>query len=109
MSVKYSVKKEDKVVVLSGKDGGKKGRVLKVLPKTGMAVVEGVHFVKRHTRANPQKNIKGGVVERESPIRISKLMVICPACSKPGRVLRKVLQDGRHVRACRACGAEYVK
>ena len=109
MSVKYSVKKEDKVVVLSGKDGGKKGRVLKVLPKIGMAVVEGVHFIKRHTRANPQKNIKGGVVERESPIRISKLMVICPACSKPGRVLRKVLEDGRHVRACRACGADYDK
>ena len=109
MSVKYSVKKEDKVMVLSGKDGGKKARVLKVLPKTGMAVVEGVHFVKRHTRANPQKNIKGGIVERESPIRISKLMVICPACSKPGRVLRKVLEDGRHVRACRACGAEYDK
>ncbi len=109
MSVKYSVKKEDNVVVLSGKDGGKKGRVLKVLPKKGMAVVEGVHFVKRHTRANPQKNIKGGIVERESPIRISKLMVICPACSKPGRVMRKVLEDGRHVRACRACGAEYDK
>ncbi len=109
MSVKYGVKKEDNVMVLSGKDGGKKARVLKVLPKTGMAVVEGVHFVKRHTRANPQKNIKGGVVERESPIRISKLMVICPACSKPGRVLRKVLEDGRHVRACRACGAEYDK
>ncbi len=109
MPVKYAVKKEDKVLVLSGKDGGKKARVLKVLPKTGMAVVEGVHFVKRHTRANPQKNIKGGVVERESPIRISKLMVICPACSKPGRVLRKVLEDGRHVRACRACGAEYDK
>ena len=109
MSVKYSVKKEDNVVVLSGKDVGKKARVLKVLPKTGMAVVEGVHFVKRHTRANPQKNIKGGIVERESPIRISKLMVICPACSKPGRVMRKVLEDGRHVRACRACGAEYDK
>ncbi len=109
MSVKYSVKKEDNVVVLSGKDVGKKARVLKVLPKTGMAVVEGVHFVKRHTRANPQKNIKGGIVERESPIRISKLMVICPACSKPGRVQRKELEDGPHVRACRACGAEYDK
>ncbi len=109
MPVKYAVKREDHVVVLSGKDSGKKGRVLKVLPKTGMAVVEGVHFVKRHTRPNPQKNIKGGIVERESPIRISKLMVICPACSKPGRVQRKVLEDGRHVRACRACGAEYDK
>jgi large subunit ribosomal protein L24 len=109
MSVKYSVKKEDNVVVLSGKDSGKKGRVLKVLPKTGTALVEGVHFIKRHTRPNPQKNIKGGIVERESPIRISKLMVICPACSKPGRVQRKALEDGRHVRACRACGAEYDK
>ena len=109
MSVKYAVKRDDTVVVLSGKDTGKKGRVLKVLPKKGMAVVEGVHFIKRHTRQNPQKNIKGGIVERESPIRIAKLMVVCPACSKPGRVMRKVLEDGRHVRACRSCGAEYDK
>ena len=109
MAAKISVKKQDNVVVLSGKDKGKKGRVLKVLPKKGMVVVEGIHFIKRHTKANQQKNIKGGIVERESPIRLSKLMVICPARSKPGRVQRKALEDGRHVRACRACGAEYDK
>jgi large subunit ribosomal protein L24 len=109
MPVKYGVKREDNVVVLSGKDSGKKGRVLKVLPKTGMALVEGVHFIKRHTRPNQQKNIKGGIVERESPLHVAKLMVICPACSKPGRVARKSLEDGRRVRACRHCGAEFDK
>ncbi len=109
MAAKISVKKQDNVMVLSGKDRGKKGRVLKVLPKTGMAVVEGIHFIKRHTRANQQKNIKGGIVERESPLHIAKLMVICPACSKPGRVARKSLEGGRRVRACRHCGAELDK
>jgi large subunit ribosomal protein L24 len=109
MAGKISVKKQDQVVILSGKDRGKKGRVLKVLPKTGMAVVEGIHFIKRHTRANQQKNIKGGIVERESPLHIAKLMVICPACSKPGRVARKSLTGGRRVRACRHCGAELDK
>jgi large subunit ribosomal protein L24 len=109
MGLKFAVKREDNVVVLSGKDRGKKGRVLKVLPKKEMAIVEGVHFIKRHTRPNPGKNIKGGIVERESPIHLGKLMVICSACSKPGRISRKLLEDGRHVRACRHCGAELDK
>ena len=109
MAAKIAVKKQDNVVVLSGKDRGKKGRVLKVLPKKGMAVVEGIHFIKRHTKANQQKNIKGGIVERESPLHIAKLMVICPACARPGRVARKSLESGRCVRACRHCGAEFDK
>ena len=100
------VKKNDQVKVLSGKDKGKTGRVLQVLPAKGLAVVEGVHYHKRHTKPNPQKNIKGGIVERESVIQLSNVMVICPQCKKPSRLSRKTLEDGRRVRQCRACGAE---
>ena len=67
------VKKEDKVRVLAGKDRGKTGRVLRVIPDKGRVLVEGIAFVKRHTRPNPSKNIKGGIVERESTVHISKL------------------------------------
>ena len=107
MAVK--VKKNDQVRVLAGKDRGKTGRVLQVMPAKGLARVEGIHFHKRHTRPNPQKNIKGGVVEREGPIHVSNLMVICNQCKKPSRLIRKVLEDGRRVRACRKCGAEQDK
>ena len=101
-----NVKKNDQVKVLAGKDRGKTGRVLQVLPKRGVAVVEGVHYYKRHTRANPGKNIKGGVVEREGFVHLSNVMVICPQCKEPSRLARKALEDGRRVRACRKCGAE---
>ena len=107
--VKFGIKKDDDVLVRSGKDRGKTGRVLKILPKTGKAIVEGVHFMKRHTKPNPQKNIKGGIVEREGPVQISNLMVICPACTKAVRVSRKALEDGRRVRICRQCSAELDK
>lgn len=97
------VKKEDKVLVLTGKDRGKTGRVLRVLPGKGRALVEGVAFVKRHTRANPAKNIKGGIVERESSVHVSNLKVICSECGEPTRVAHLVLEDGRKVRACKKC------
>jgi large subunit ribosomal protein L24 len=100
------VKKNDQVKVLAGKDRGKTGRVLQVLPAEGLAVVEGVHYYKRHTRPNPAKQIKGGIVQREGPVHLSNLMVICPHCQKPSRVARKTLEDGRRVRACRKCGGE---
>ena len=103
MTTRVHVKKEDKVQVISGKDRGKRGRVLRVVPREGKAFVEGVHFVKKHTRANPGKNIKGGVVEREAPIHISKLKVICPECSEPVRLGYSRLEDGRKVRLCRKC------
>ena len=75
----------------------------RVVPKEGKAFVESVHFVKRHTRANPGKNIKGGIVEREAPIHVSKLKVICPECSEPVRIGYSRLEDGRKVRLCRKC------
>ena len=97
------VKKEDQVFVLSGKDRGKTGRVLRVFPSTGRLIVENVNFVKRHTRANPQKNIKGGVVEKESSIHVSNVQVVCRSCGKRTRVGFQRLQDGRKVRICRKC------
>src|SRR5215475_6499752 len=83
------IKKNDTVMVISGKDRGKTARVLSVMPWTGKAFVEGVHFVKRHTRPNPSKNIKGGIVEKEGPIHISNLKVVCPECKQATRTARK--------------------
>ena len=103
MSVSLKIRKKDSVLVIAGKDRGKKGKVLNVVTKRTAALVEGINFVKRHTRPNPQKNIKGGIVEKESPIHLSNLMLICPECQKAARVGHRLLEDGRKVRICRAC------
>jgi large subunit ribosomal protein L24 len=92
------------VEVLAGKDKGKRARVLSVNPAKGKVIVEGVAYVRRHTRPNPQRNIKGGIVERESPVDVSNLMVVCGECGKATRVARKFLDDGTKVRICRKCG-----
>ena len=97
------VRKNDNVVVVTGKDRGKRGRVLKVLPDRNRVVVEGVNFVKRHTRPNPQRNIKGGIVERESSLHASNVQVVCPECGAPTRIGHQLLGDGRKVRICRKC------
>jgi large subunit ribosomal protein L24 len=83
---KVHIKKNDQVEVLTGKDRGKTGKVLKVIPGKGRAIVEGLNFVQKHTRPNPQKNIKGGILEREAPIAISNLMLVDPEGGKPTRV-----------------------
>ena len=98
------IRRNDQVVVTTGKDSGKRGRVLKVLPEKNRLVVEGVNMIKRHTRANPQKNIKGGIIEREAAIHASNVMPIDPDSGKPTRVGRKVLDDGRRVRISRRTG-----
>lgn len=100
----HHVRKNDSVVVLAGKSKGRTGRVLRVFPSEGRAIVEGVNFVRKHTKANPQKNIKGGILEREAPVDLSNLMPICGECGKPTRVGRKFLDDGKKVRSCRRCG-----
>ncbi|HET6278469.1 MAG TPA: 50S ribosomal protein L24 [Candidatus Polarisedimenticolia bacterium] len=97
------VRRNDSVVVLAGKSKGRTGRVLRVYPDKGRAIVEGVNFVRKHTKANPQKNIKGGILEREAPIDASNLMIICGECGKPSRVGHKFLDDGTKVRTCRRC------
>ena len=99
----YAVKKNDNVIVIAGRDRGKKGRVLRVIPDKGRLIVEGVNFIKRHTRPNPQRNIKGGIVEREASLAASNVQLVCPECSNPTRVGRKQLDDGRRVRICVKC------
>src|SRR6476660_3777845 len=90
--VRIDLKKEDTVKVISGRDRGKTGRVLQVDRETGRVLVEHVMLVKRHTRPNPQKQIKGGIAERESPINASNLMIVCPGCNKAVRVAHHVEQ-----------------
>jgi large subunit ribosomal protein L24 len=97
------IRKNDNVLVTTGKDRGKQGRVLKVLPEKNRLIVEGVNFIKRHTKPNPQRQIKGGVVEREAPLHASNVQLVCPECSKPTRLGKKILGDGRKVRICRKC------
>jgi large subunit ribosomal protein L24 len=97
------IRKNDSVVVITGKDRGKRGRVLKVLAAKNRLVIEGVNIIKRHTKPNPQRNIKGGLVEREAGLHASNVQVVCPDCGKPTRLGRKVLGDGRKVRICRKC------
>jgi large subunit ribosomal protein L24 len=97
------VRKNDNVLVTTGKDRGKRGRVLKVLPAKNRVVVEGVNIIKRHTKPNPQRQIKGGLVEREAPLHASNVQVVCPECGKATRIGRRVLGDGRKVRICRKC------
>jgi large subunit ribosomal protein L24 len=97
------IRKNDNVLVITGKDRGKRGRVLRVDPDKNRLIVEGVNMIKRHTRPNPQRNIKGGVVEREASVNASNVQLVCPECGKQTRIGRRILGDGRKVRICRKC------
>jgi len=103
------IRKNDTVVVISGKDKGKRGRVIEVLPKLSRVRVEGVSKIKRHTKPNPQKNVKGGIVERESPVHVSNVALIDPKSDKPTRVGVKVMADGTRVRVARRSGLQLDK
>ncbi len=104
-----TIRKDDQVRVMAGRDKGKTGRVLSVDPVKRRVMVEHASMVKRHTRPNPAKNIKGGILEREGPIAISNVMLMCPGCSKHARVGHKILSDGTKVRVCRRCGTTLEK
>ncbi len=103
MAGKMHVKKGDRVLVLSGKDKGKKGKVLEVLPAEGKVVVERVNVVKKHQKPT-QKVMQGGIVDIEAPFHASKVMVICNKCNQPTRTGRRRLEDGTRVRVCKKCG-----
>lgn len=92
----------DVVVVISGKDAGKRGKVLSVLREKNRVVVQGVNFIKRHTRPNPQRNIKGGIAEREAAIHVSNVMLVDPESDKRTRIGSKVLEDGKRVRVAKS-------
>lgn len=100
---KVHVKRNDTVYILAGKDRGKTGKVLKVLTSDSRAIVEGLHMVQKHTRANPQRNVKGGILPKESPVHLSNLMVVCKRCNKHARVGFSHMPDGRKVRVCKNC------
>ena len=99
------IRKNDVVVVVAGKDKGARGRVLHVMPAKDRVLVEGVNKVKRHTKPMPQKNIQGGVVEREATLHLSNVMPIDPETDKPTRVGSRRLEDGKRVRVARRSGA----
>lgn len=99
---KLHVKKGDTVKVLSGKDKGKQGKILKALPAKGKVIVEGVNQIKRHTKPNA-KVPNGGIITKEAPLFASKVQVVCPACSQATRVAKKEI-DGKMVRVCKKCG-----
>jgi large subunit ribosomal protein L24 len=98
------IRKNDLVEVISGRDKGKRGKVLVVLPEKGRLLVQGVNFIKRHTRPNPQKNIKGGIAEREAPIHVSNVMIVSPDDDKRTRIGSRLLPDGRKARIGRRGG-----
>ncbi|HEX2329636.1 MAG TPA: 50S ribosomal protein L24 [Candidatus Angelobacter sp.] len=103
MHTRIDIKRNDQVKVITGRDKGKQGRVLRVFPAKGTVLVEHVMVVKKNVRPNPQRNIKGGIAEQESPISISNVMVVCPSCG-PSRIGHR--RDGsRSVRICRRCEA----
>ena len=97
------IRKNDNVIVVTGKDRGRRARVLKVVPENNRLIVEGVNMIKRHTKPNPGKNIKGGIVEREASLHASNVQLVCPVCGTRTRVGHKLLGDGRKVRICRKC------
>ena len=103
---KMNVKKGDQVEVLSGKDKGARGEVLRALPSEGKVVVEGVAIVKRHTKPN-QLNQQGGIVEKPAAIDVSNVALVCPSCGKATRVGHEVNAEGKKGRVCKKCGAQF--
>lgn len=104
--MKIHVRKEDKVVVISGKDKGKIGEVLRVNPKKGTVVVKDVNVVKKHQKPN-RENMQGGIVEMEAAINSAKVMLYCEKCKKATRISHKLLEDGAKVRVCKKCGETF--
>ena len=102
-TLRIQIRRGDTVKVVAGRDKGKTGRVLSVNPRKGTVTVEHACIIKRHTRANPGKNIKGGIVDKEGPIHVSSVMILCPGCGKHARIGHAILPDGTKARICRRC------
>jgi large subunit ribosomal protein L24 len=100
---KTYLKKNDQVEVIAGKDKGRVGKILRLVLNKDKAVVERINMVKRHKKAT-EMNQQGQIVEKEAPIHVSNLLLICPSCTKTGRVGKKILADGKKVRFCKNCG-----
>ena len=98
-----NIKKDDNVLVIAGKDKGKKGKVRFAYPRENKVLVEGVNFIKKHSKAKGAAK-QAGIIDLEAPLDIAKVMYICGKCNKPARIGMKHLEDGRRVRFCRVCG-----
>ncbi len=96
------IRKNDTVLVIAGKDRGKKGKVRFAYPKDEQVLIEGINFIKRHARATGRVK-QAGIIEREEPIRVSDVMLLCSKCNRPTRVSFRLLEGGKKVRICRAC------
>ena len=103
--IKMNIKKDDVVVVLSGKDKGQQGKVLEVMPKERKVVVEKINMVSRHTKPRRQGD-QGGIIQKEAPLYACKVQRVCPKCNKATRPAHKLLADGKKVSVCKKCGAE---
>jgi len=97
------IKKNDKVIVLVGREVGKIGTVLKVDTEKARVIVEKVNIIKRHSKASP-KTGQGGIVEKEAPLNISNVMIVCDKCAEPTKIGKRLLEDGSRVRICKKCG-----
>ena len=96
------VKKGDTIVVITGKDKGRKGKIRQVLPKDESVIIEGVNIIKRHMKPRGQAR-QAGIIESEAPVHISKVMIVCPKCNKPARLKANVSEDGKRMRVCSKC------
>jgi large subunit ribosomal protein L24 len=96
------IKKNDNVLVIAGKDKGKKGKVRFAYPREDKLIVEGVNFIKKHTRARGQAK-QAGIIEREALLEVSNVMLLCSKCNKPARIASRFLEDGKKVRYCKVC------
>ena len=97
-----SVKKNDTVLIIAGKEKGKRGRVLSVYPSKDRLLIEKINMIRKHMKPT-RKYAQGGIIEKEAPLHISNIMLICPKCNKPTRISNTQLQDGRKVRMCKKC------
>ena len=100
--MKTKLKKNDQVIVIAGRDKGKKGRILKLFLDKGKAIVEGVHFVKRHQKPT-KSDQKGGIIQKESFIHSSNLMHVCSNCGKPTKIGKKTFESSENIRICKKC------
>ena len=104
-STPLGIRHGDTVKVMAGRSKGRTGKVLAVNPMKRTVTVEHANIIKKHTRPNPSKNIRGGILDKEGPIHVSNVMLVCPSCGKHSRVGHKTLPDGTKVRTCRRCDA----
>lgn len=99
----WKIHQDDKVIILAGKDKGKVGKVKKVMRDKDLVIVEGVNVAKKHVKPNPYKNEQGGITDKEMPLHVSNVQLMCESCSKSSRIGYKMTEDGKKVRYCKKC------